>query len=182
MLENDEVVFVIDQLGSSAGFAESGGNLVDAADAKVRKDELGQVFTYFGTFPRQGVYETLASGAAADGSAWVEARRAASSTSRSCAVTTRYTLQAPDRALLLETTLENTGDAPIAVPSLGRRRAVGRGREGRPGQGARLQGAVERRLRGRRRPVLELRADVDRGRDRRRERQLVDGHRRSART
>src|SRR3984885_11188362 len=53
MLENDEVVFVVDQLGSSWGFAESGGNVVDAADAKLRKDELGQLFTYFGTFPRQ---------------------------------------------------------------------------------------------------------------------------------
>src|SRR5579872_2723234 len=38
ILENDEVVFVIDGLGASAGFAESGGNLVDAADAHARKD------------------------------------------------------------------------------------------------------------------------------------------------
>ncbi|MBV9946864.1 MAG: hypothetical protein JOZ69_08460, partial [Myxococcales bacterium] len=52
LIENDEVVFVIDQLGSNPGFAETGGNLVDAADARVRQDELGQVFTYFGTFPR----------------------------------------------------------------------------------------------------------------------------------
>src|SRR5215472_13878627 len=36
VLENDQVVFVIDQLGSSYGFAESGGNLVDAADARAR--------------------------------------------------------------------------------------------------------------------------------------------------
>ena len=45
VLENEEVTFVIDQLGSSAGFAESGGNLVDAADARVRQDELGMLFT-----------------------------------------------------------------------------------------------------------------------------------------
>src|SRR5580692_766644 len=74
VLENDEVVFVIDQLGAGAGFAESGGNLVDAADAHERRDELGQVFTYFGKFPRQGVYDHLASGTGDDGSAWVEAR------------------------------------------------------------------------------------------------------------
>jgi len=35
---------------------------------------LGQQFTYFGKFPRQGVYDTLTSGTAADGSAWVEAK------------------------------------------------------------------------------------------------------------
>jgi hypothetical protein len=118
LLENDEVVFVIDQLGSSAGFAESGGNLVDAADAHARKDELGQMFTYFGTFPRQGVYDTLASGTGADGSAWAEAKGRELYEAR-LAVTTRYTLHAPDRALLLETTIENLGDAPVELPSVG---------------------------------------------------------------
>jgi hypothetical protein len=118
LLENAEVVFVIDQLGSSAGFAESGGNLVDAADAKARKDELGQVFSYFGTFPRQGVYETLSSGAETDGRAWVEARGKELYEAK-LTVTTRYTLQGPDRAVLIETTLENTGDTPLALPSLG---------------------------------------------------------------
>src|SRR5262245_54569330 len=46
VLENDEVAFVIDQLGRGTGFAESGGNLVDACDARVKADELGQIFTY----------------------------------------------------------------------------------------------------------------------------------------
>jgi len=118
LLENDEVAFVIDQLGSSTGFAESGGNLLDAADAHARKDELGQLFTYYGTFPRQGVYETLTSGTGEDGSAWVEARGRELYEAR-VTVTTRYTLQAPDRALLVETTLENGGDAPVTIPSLG---------------------------------------------------------------
>jgi hypothetical protein len=121
VLENDEVVFVIDQLGSSWGFAESGGNIVDAADAHARRDELGQQFTYFGTFPRQGVYDALSSGSDADGSAWIVAsgRELYEST---LSVTTRYTLHAPDRALLIETTLENTGaagSAPIGGLSLG---------------------------------------------------------------
>jgi hypothetical protein len=58
-LANDEVVFVIDALGGGTGFEESGGNLVDAADAHVRKDELGQLMTYFGTFPRQAVYTSI---------------------------------------------------------------------------------------------------------------------------
>ena len=59
VLENEEVLFVVDALGGGGGFAESGGNLVDAADARLRKDELGQVVTYFGSFPRQAVYTSL---------------------------------------------------------------------------------------------------------------------------
>lgn len=118
ILENDEVVFVLDQLGSSSGFAESGGNLVDAADAHVRKDELGQMFTYFGTFPRQGVYDRVTSGTAGDGSAWVEASGKELYEDH-VTVMTRYTLHAPDRALLVETRVENTGDAPVVLPALG---------------------------------------------------------------
>jgi hypothetical protein len=118
VLENDEVVFVVDRMGGGAGFAESGGNLVDAADARARRDELGQVFSYFGTFPRQGVYESLATGADADGSAWIEAKGKELYEPK-ILVTTRYTLHAPDRALLLETTLENAGDAPLELPSVG---------------------------------------------------------------
>jgi hypothetical protein len=118
LLENDEVVFVIDRLGASLGFAESGGNIVDAADARVRQDELGQQFTYFGKFPRQGVYDVLTSGASTDGSAWIEARGRELYEPK-LLVTTRYTLRAPDRALLLETTLENTGGVPVDGLSLG---------------------------------------------------------------
>jgi hypothetical protein len=118
VLENSEVVFVIDQLGSSAGFAETGGNLVDAADAKARKDELGQLFTYFGTFPRQGIYDSLESGVDPDGSAWVESKGHELYEAK-LAVVTRYTLHPPDRALFIETTLTNAGDAPIDVPSVG---------------------------------------------------------------
>ena len=118
LLENGEIALVIDQLGSSAGFAESGGNLVDAADAKERKDELGQVLTYFGAFPRQGVYDAITSGQAADGSAWVEAR-GHELYEHELAVTTRYTLRPGERAVLLETTLRNGAASPIADLSLG---------------------------------------------------------------
>jgi hypothetical protein len=118
VIENDEVAFVVDGLGSSAGFAESGGNLVDAADAHARRDELGQLFTYFGTFPRQGVYSALTSGVAADGSAWAEAKGRELYEGK-LAVTTRYTLHGGDRALLLETTLTNESDHVIEKLSLG---------------------------------------------------------------
>ena len=120
MIENDEVAFVIDQLGPAGGvgFAVSGGNLVDAADAHVRKDEIGQIITYFGAFPRQGVYETMDSGVSPDGSAYVEARGHELDEPR-VVVRTRYTLHGSDRALLVETTLENHGDKPVVLPGLG---------------------------------------------------------------
>ncbi len=118
VLENEDVVFVIDQLGGGAGFAESGGNLVDAADAGARKDELGMVFTYFGTFPRQGVYGRITSGAGDGGVAWVEAK-GHELYEKDLEVTTRYTLAPGDRALLLETTLTNTSDRAIDKLGLG---------------------------------------------------------------
>jgi hypothetical protein len=118
VLENDDVVFVVDQLGGGAGFAESGGNLVDAADARARKDELGMLFTYFGTFPRQGVYGRLTSGTGDGGAAWVEAK-GHELYEKDLEVTTRYTLRPGDRALLLETTLTNKSDHPIDKLGLG---------------------------------------------------------------
>ena len=118
LLENDKVVFVIDRLGSSVGFAESGGNIVDAADARLRKDELGQQFTYFGKFPRQGVYSALTSGTSSKGGAWIEAK-GREHYDANLEVTTRYALQATDRYLLLETTVRNAGAAAAYVPGFG---------------------------------------------------------------
>ena len=141
LLENAEVVFVVDQLGSSAGFAESGGNLVDAADAHARKDELGQMFTYFGAFPRQGVYDTVTTGSGVDGSAWIEAR-GKELYEPALAVTTRYTLHGPDRALLIETTVENTGDAPITLPALGDAVQWGAAEKVAPGKPRGFKGAA----------------------------------------
>lgn len=118
ILENDQVVVVVDRLGSSAGFAESGGNIVDAADARLRKDELGQMFTYFGKFPRQGVYDAMTTGSQEDGTAWIEA------TGRelyepAVRVTTRYSLPPTGRAVLIRTTLLNTGADAVTLPGLG---------------------------------------------------------------
>lgn len=110
VLENAEVVFVV---GHPSRRAEGvpGGVLLDAADAHARSDELGSVVPSFGTAPNERPYDAVATGTETDGSAWIEARGPG--------LVTRYTLQAPDRALLLETTVENTGEAPLALPSLG---------------------------------------------------------------
>ena len=118
VLENDEVVFVIERIDRSSGFAESGGNLVDAADARARFDELGQSFTFFGTFPRQAVYDKLTSGVAPDGTAWIQAE-GRELLEPAVAVKTRYSLAKHDRALLLETTVTNTGQAPTGKLGFG---------------------------------------------------------------
>jgi hypothetical protein len=133
LLENAQVVFVIGQVGGDGGSAGSGGNVIDAADARFRKDDLGCLATSFGTTPPEGMYRSLRSGADAEGSAWIEVT-GRGLTQATLALTTRYTLQAPDRALLLETTLENTGDAPIALASLGDRIAWGTAETVVPGE------------------------------------------------
>lgn len=108
VLENDEVVFVIDGLGGGGGFAESGGNLIDAADAHARQDELGQLFSYFGTFPRQGVYTKIDAKEESDGSAIVVSR-GHELYEPTLEVETVYRLTGSDRALLMTTTIANTG-------------------------------------------------------------------------
>ena len=118
VLENDEVVFVVDGLGGGAGFAESGGNVIDAADAKTRKDELGQLFTYFGAFPRQGVYTKIDARMEADGTAVVESR-GKELYDGSIGVVTQFRLGGSDRALLIRTTLTNEGTAKVTGLGLG---------------------------------------------------------------
>ncbi|MDB5217786.1 MAG: hypothetical protein JWO86_5713 [Myxococcaceae bacterium] len=140
MLENDEVVFVIDALGGGGGFAESGGNLVDAADAKVRKDELGQLFTYFGTFPRQGVYTKIEATDLPTGEAIIVAR-GRELYDASLEVETEYRLAGADRALLVSTTVKNTGKADVMLPALGDAIQWGGAEKLAPGKAVGFKGA-----------------------------------------
>ena len=118
VIENGEIAVVIDQLGRGSGFAESGGNILDAADARTRRDELGQIFTYFGVFPRQAVYDALDSGVDSKGTAWIEAR-GHELYEEHLRVTTRYELTPGQRALLIQTTLVNESSAPVTGIDLG---------------------------------------------------------------
>lgn len=118
VLENDEVVFVIDGLGGGGGFAESGGNIIDAADARTRKDELGQVFTYFGVFPRQAVYSAIDAQNDIDASAAIVAR-GKELYEPDLDVVTEYRLAAGARALRLRTTVTNGGTKPVTGLGLG---------------------------------------------------------------
>ncbi|HVJ94888.1 MAG TPA: CehA/McbA family metallohydrolase, partial [Labilithrix sp.] len=118
VIENNEVVFVVDGLGGGSGFAESGGNVIDAADAKTRKDELGQFFTYFGTFPRQGVNTQIDARVEPDGIAVIESR-GQELYEPTIEVVTQMRLGPNDRALLLRTTLTNKGSAKLTGLGLG---------------------------------------------------------------
>lgn len=142
MLENDEVVFVVDGLGGGVGFAESGGNIVDAADARARVDELGQVFTYFGAFPRQAVYQRIDARDEPDGSAWIEAR-GHELYEPGVEVVTRYTLAASDRAVLLRTTLTNRGRTKVAGLGLGDAIQWGGGDKYAPGKPRGFKGPTQ---------------------------------------
>jgi hypothetical protein len=107
ILANAEVVFV-----------EREGVLVDAADAHVRRDELGQMATSLGGSARQVAYDATTSGEGADGSAWIEVR-GHELHEAGLVVVTRYTLQAADRALLVTTKIENASDHPMDHVVLG---------------------------------------------------------------
>ncbi|WP_437620505.1 hypothetical protein [Sorangium sp. So ce1151] len=122
VLENDEIAVVVDQLGPGTGLAEGGGHLIDAADARARRDELGQIVARVGAPPRQVIYGELATGAGEDGAAWIEVRgqvRGRELEGGALSVTTRYTLGPRDRAVVITTSLQNDGDRPIEALDLG---------------------------------------------------------------
>ncbi|XXX74723.1 CehA/McbA family metallohydrolase [Sorangium sp. So ce134] len=122
VLENDEVAVVVDQLGAGTGLAESGGHLIDAADARARRDELGQIVPRLGAPARQVIYRDIATGADADGAAWIEARgevRGREVAGGALSVATRYTLAPGSRAVVIATVLKNDGDRPVEALDLG---------------------------------------------------------------
>jgi hypothetical protein len=149
VLENAEVVFVIAQASAEADAGEGGGSagsLLDAADAQRRQDELGLLTLALGTTDAAGaageksLYDAVASGTEPDGTAWVQASRPARD-GRSLAVTTRYTLHPPDRALLVATELENAGEVPIELSSIGDGIVWGTTEKVAPGKSRGFQGA-----------------------------------------
>jgi hypothetical protein len=118
VLANGEVVFVIEAVGGERGVGERGGNLVDAADARARKDELGQLLAYLGTSARQVVYTSIVAADLPDGVAVVTARGRVPA-EPAIEVETEYRLAGADRALLITTTLKNGGGNEVTLPALG---------------------------------------------------------------
>jgi hypothetical protein len=116
MIENDEVVFVVQRVTAADGGAPpaAGGDVVDAADARVRQDELGLVRADFGA-SGQAIYDSLDFGVDASGTAWIDTTGRIGSSAGSVRVETRYALAAPDRALLVTTTVRNAGEGRVSL-------------------------------------------------------------------
>ncbi|WP_437672825.1 hypothetical protein [Sorangium sp. So ce131] len=142
VLENGEIAVVVEQLGPGIGLAEGGGNLIDAADARARRDELGQILTRVGATPRQVIYGELATGVDEDGTAWIEVR-GRDGAEGALSVVTRYALGPRGRALLLATSLRNDGRRPIEALDLGDVVHWGAAERVAPGGAPGLGGEVE---------------------------------------
>jgi hypothetical protein len=140
VLANGEVVFVIDALGGERGVAKWGGNLVDAADARVRKDELGQLLAALGTIPRQGLYTSIDAADLPDGVAVVTARGRALA-EPPIELETEYRLAGADRALLITTTVKNAGKTEVMFPTLGDAIQWGAAEKVAPGKAVGFTGA-----------------------------------------
>jgi hypothetical protein len=117
VLENDEIAVVIDQLDGGQGIPQ-GGTLVDAADARTRRDALGQIVASFGGPENHAVYEKIATGTGSDGSAYVQVEGHAIATP-AMHVVTRYALTPGSRVVTITTTLLALGDQEITGLDLG---------------------------------------------------------------
>jgi len=116
LLENDQIAIVIDQIKKDDPLGESGGDLIDAAFIKSRRDELGRVTACVGA--QRAVYTAIQAGKGAEGSAYVEARGHAPG-DENLVITTRYVLFPGQRALVLSTVVDNRGAEPTAPLALG---------------------------------------------------------------
>jgi len=106
-LDNDAVAVIVSAPGHAFGFAESGGNVIDAAPAGGH-DALGQVYGYLGdTFPRQPVYDRVE--VAERGATAVVVARGHDSDDPTIAVETEYALAPGTHALRITSTLTNEG-------------------------------------------------------------------------
>ena len=114
LLSNDAVSFVISSLAHPFGYADSGGNIIDAVSAG-GSDAFGQLYTYFDAdWPRQAVYTQLLiiDDGTGGGPAQVWAEGVDSSDSE-LAVVTRYFLADGATQVEIQTTLTNTGNSAI---------------------------------------------------------------------
>jgi hypothetical protein len=136
-LENARAIFIIDGAGSALGFADSGGNLIDAAPRVPRRaarDSLKQLITTLGhDFPRQALYELVVPGQRGT-SALVRAVGHDSRDPR-IQIDTEYVLDADASALRIETKVTNGGDQPLSGYAVGDAIQWGRAERFTPGSG-----------------------------------------------
>ncbi|HEX9100728.1 MAG TPA: carboxypeptidase-like regulatory domain-containing protein, partial [Polyangia bacterium] len=116
-LDNDAVAVIISAPGHAFGFAESGGNIIDAAPTGAH-DALGQVYGYLGdSFPRQPVYDRVE--VVDRGSTAVVVARGHDSDDAALAVATEYALAPGARAVRITSTLTNEGKKALDKLAIG---------------------------------------------------------------
>lgn len=137
-LDNDRIAVIISAPAHAVGFAESGGNIVDAAPLGGR-DQLQQVYGYLGdTFPRQPIYERVDVLERA-GTAVVVAR-GHDSDAPTVGIATEYALAPGARAVKLTTTVTNGGKEALTHFGIGDAVEWGRTEQFVPGKGFGAEG------------------------------------------
>jgi len=137
LLENGEIAVIVEDVAGGAG-----GDLLDAADARVGEDELGRLQPCLGAPLGCVRGEAIRSGQDADGSAWIEVRGRARDEAK-VVVATRYALVPGARALLVTTIVGSKSSEPMVVPALGDAIAWGSAEEAIPGKEPGFRGAAE---------------------------------------
>ncbi|MFN7965317.1 MAG: hypothetical protein U0V87_06500 [Acidobacteriota bacterium] len=120
ILKNDFVRVLIDDIPHPHGFANTGGNILDAATA-TGEDRFASLFSMFDNrFGRQANYTSLSIVNPGGGSATAQVRAiGVDSEDPSLAVVTDYRLSPNDRAVQITTTLTNNGVNPIRQLQVG---------------------------------------------------------------
>ncbi len=111
LLANDFAAFIISSPSHAHAPAQSGGNILDAAAAPGRVDELGGQHVILGDLTRQPLYDTIS--VVADGSTGpgIILVTGVDSTDPDITVSTRYTLEVGNSYLTVKTEIQNSGDA-----------------------------------------------------------------------
>lgn len=137
-LENQHIAVIVTDSKVALGFAESGGNLVDAAPHG-GEDAMNQVFLYLDdTFPRQAIYEHVEATSTEGEEAAVTAR-GHDSVDPAIKIVTEYRLRSASSSILIRTTI-TAGDKPLSDFEVGDVIQWGHSEHFMPGQGFKFKG------------------------------------------
>jgi hypothetical protein len=142
-LDNGRCAFIVDRAESALGFADSGGDVIDAAPlVPGGSDSLKQVFGYLDdTFPRQPLFDRVeVVDAGGPGRDAVVRSTGRDSMDARLKVTTEYRLTARSCALRLTTIVENTGSEVVREYEIGDAVQWGRVERFVPGLGGAIHG------------------------------------------
>jgi hypothetical protein len=139
-IDNGLAVFIIDAAQGALGFADSGGNLIDAAQPG-HADSLKQLFGYLDdTFPRQPIYTRVVPGRR--GELATVSAFGKDSLDGDVSVETEYALAPGSRALVITTRVTNGGKQKLVAYEIGDAIQWGRCERFAPGIGFSLHGKL----------------------------------------